>query len=421
MKITSKIFSIVLALIMALSIFVLPTSAADDLTADVKFRMEKNTEQSTDDYDVYTVTASVKAGNNGIAGLTMAVVYDKTVLTSASQNAKGTTKKYTVAPTTSGSYKYPAYKNLGEFSADMEEKYFYSEDGVKGYEADDTYWITPALGATIEYTVSQAAMLGTLDTSKYGANTYVFEGGADVAYMNANGEYVDFAEFYFFAPAGTEVEGKSLVGTFAGAKVPEVSFDSTGSFYYAGGLTKLGTVNVTNAVGPADSIVSAKRQQIRFNEDGSAFDYRFVAEISAADFESYFSSDIPTACSKIKDIGFVFASTDNVADFNMATAKALVEKGTAASGYLKKECKYISQSFSTNTDGEEVTEDVEGFVFSCVVTGITDSEANAYALAYMAFDSNGDGVNEYVYYPVATYATFSTLYDYYYPVAILGL
>ena len=421
MKNISKMLCVVLALIMMVSVCVLPTSAAGDMSADVKFTMTKNTEQSTDTYDVYTVTASVKAGANGIAILEFPIVYDATVLKPSSMNASGVIK-YTTAM--KNPYKYPAYAKLGELAKGIDEKYFFSADGkVKDYEFAEESTVAPACGATISATVAEASNLGSLDTSKYAAIWYSFESIVDSQrYLVANGEYVDFAEFYFFTAAGTDVTG-AVVGQIGDSRGASVVFDTTGKTYcdVATAQTADGTATMTNAVGPAPSIVNAKRQQIRFNEDGSAFDYRFVAEISAADFESYFSSDIPTACSKIKDIGFVFASTDNVADFNMATAKALVEKGTAASGYLKKECKYISQSFSTNTDGEEVTEDVEGFVFSCVVTGITNSEANAYALAYMAFDSNGDGVNEYVYYPVATYATFSTLYDYYYPVAILGL
>ena len=157
----------------------------------------------------------------------------------------------------------------------------------------------------------------------------------------------------------------------------------------------------------APSIVNPLRDgQIRFHKNGTAyagsFDVRALAVISGADFDATFT-DIATAKTMISEIGFVFAQGANVTAPSMDAVKALVENGTAAAGYTKKTVNYISTSV-----------DEGNYVFSCIATDIPDAEKNnsLVAVGYIAYTVDGETV--YAYYPAAQTISFADLFDAHY-------
>ena len=228
---------------------------------------------------------------------------------------------------------------------------------------------------------------------------------------------------------GTAVRAAVTSGTFL---KPTATAPSTGIKYFKTPGSSTTKVNVSAdaiAISQADtmntngevvigeevaaSIVKPLRDgQIRFHKNGTAyagsFDVRALAVISGADFDATFT-DIATAKTMISEIGFVFAQGANVTAPSMDAVKALVENGTAAAGYTKKTVNYISTSV-----------DEGNYVFSCIATDIPDAEKNnsLVAVGYIAYTVDGETV--YAYYPAAQTISFAGLFNTHYADASFG-
>lgn len=159
---------------------------------------------------------------------------------------------------------------------------------------------------------------------------------------------------------------------------------------------------------PTETIVNPLKGQIRFhkNADGTyanAFDVRALAVISGADFNATFGS-VEAAEDMIVEAGFVFAAGSNVANPTFDAVKGLVEDGTAADGYTKKPIEFISTSTQPGD-----------YVFSCIVTDATDKTESLVAVGYLAVDTDADGAaDDYYYYPSAQTISFTDLFDTHY-------
>lgn len=397
MKSFSKIASVILALVMMLTVCVMPTSAASDTELDITYTVVKDAENSDEDTDVYALTISVEAGVNNIAMLNIPIVYDSTLFTPSSmKSGHGGAIKYTTKM--SGQYKYPAFVGIGEFNAEVD--YDFEEDGVT-INPDWEGGVSPAGAATLESSVANASNLGSLDQSKYGCVYFVFEFADATRYIVA-GEKVDLVTFYFFTDAGTDVTGAEF-GTIGDSTLPAGTFETTGDLYYSGSdyvFADIAKVNVSNAVVEAaaaePSPVYAKTSQIRYNSaetngKGSAnFDVRTRAAMTAADFALKCGTDAE-AVKNIDAVGFVYA--DASVAFDMNAAKAAVAAGATTGAYVYKEVEHIQK---TGTE----------YVWTCLITfedGMYDDAVNS--LAFIT-------VNGETYFFDAEYATdFSVLYD----------
>ena len=171
------------------------------------------------------------------------------------------------------------------------------------------------------------------------------------------------------------------------------------------------TIHVGSAA-PA-SILNPFKSQIRFDKstDGTyagTFDVRQLAVVSKANFESTFGATTAEQLTKIAEVGFVFARTSTVATFDVDTAKALIENGTAAAGYTKKTVDYITTNAVVGTDN---------YGFSCIVEDIPTAD-NADGMNALAYIKGTDGT--YHYYPAAQSTSFNDLYTTHYSSAFPG-
>lgn len=166
---------------------------------------------------------------------------------------------------------------------------------------------------------------------------------------------------------------------------------------------------LANMAPVASSFVQYSKAQIRFAGIGATstaadykgtFDVRTVAKISQADFLANFT-DETTAKEKITDLGFVYATTANVADFKLDTAKAVAE-GKAAEGYVKAPVTYIQHA----ADGAD-------YIFTCLIENIADADKDqtVNCLGYVCFDGT------YYYFDAAATVSFNNLYTTYFPAA----
>ena len=151
------------------------------------------------------------------------------------------------------------------------------------------------------------------------------------------------------------------------------------------------------------SILNPYKSQIRFDKNADStyagtFDVRQLAVVSKADFESTFGATTAEQLAAIAEVGFVFARTSTVATFDVETAKALIESGTAAAGYTKKTVDYITTNAVVGTDN---------YGFSCIVEDIPTAD-KADGINALAYIKGNDGT--YHYYPAAEPTSFNDLY-----------
>lgn len=149
-----------------------------------------------------------------------------------------------------------------------------------------------------------------------------------------------------------------------------------------------------------NEIVSPLKGQIRFASKES-FDVRALAVVSNAEFTELFGSE-EAATTMIKEVGFVFATGSNVENPDMTAVKNYVENGVQVKGYLKESVGYISTSLING-----------GYGFSCIVKGLTTANKgdSLIAVGYMKYEK--DGQTYYEYYSAAQSVSIGTLYDTY--------
>lgn len=158
-----------------------------------------------------------------------------------------------------------------------------------------------------------------------------------------------------------------------------------------------------------DSIVSYWKDQIKFdaNEDESyagTFSVRHLAVIPAADWESNFGTDEDAQAEgtkNITDIGFIFAQG---AAFDKDEAANWLEAGANDNSFTKKSVGFVS----TGMKGQE-----GNYVYSVTITGISDKNAELSSLGYVAW-TDADGAEHYSYFETVATETFTELYDTYY-------
>lgn len=165
--------------------------------------------------------------------------------------------------------------------------------------------------------------------------------------------------------------------------------------------------NAAIAAAPT-SILNPLKSQIRFDKNADntyagTFAVRQLAVVSKADFENTFGATVDAQKAAIAEVGYVFARTSTVATFDVAAAKALIENGTATTGYTKLTVDYITTKADLVGEGN--------YGFSCIVANIPTAD-KADGINALAYIKGTDGT--YHYYPAAEPTSFNTLYTAHY-------
>lgn len=371
MKMTKKVLGVVLAIAMLANIFAMFSfAAAPDSACDLGLSLDKS---SYAPGDIVTITASVKVeeevGDMRIGGR-YAFGYDSSVMApiSTSQDLP--------------QHNFVAIQAGSDIPNSMMN---FTEDCLIGGDTIDT-----------GYNWDSIFLVGVTDDN--GATQFSATAGVDlftfqmkIADDAAPGEYV------FGYNKGSYDSYNAYINDVAMGGIA-----GTDNHYYS--TTDdygFGTVKFTVEGATEPSIIKDGGSQIRFrgiSQTGTAADYqgefdvRTVAKISEADFAAKFT-DEATAIEKITDIGFVYARTSKVADFNLETAKQ-VAQGADIAGYTKKQISHIQ-----HTAGND-------YQFTCLVENIPDADKtdSLNALAYVCF--NG----EWIFADAKIFADFTELY-----------
>lgn len=432
MKNAKKALSIVLALVLLLSTFAIAASALTAENAEyvnVKYSLEQtNTFVSggteidvtgtAHDGKVYALTMSVKA-QYGLSYLQLPYYYnmDKfgqiTLYDSGEiyyaydgyASDMGENAVYDV-------YKLgPAWSDAGQYKADgsaagnaLQTKCF----GLANASVAGAYSVVTKIvdSTTIGYDLWCEGITGkdfTVGCGFFTINNLFTKSKA--AHMNVvNGkvvtDYVDIITVYLYNHSGDPVGEE--IGAYTDWEKDTVNniqvvWDTTGTTAFIAGSNNFvgGWASfIENSVVTAPSPVYAKTTQIRFNGpvdgDYAPFDVRTRAAMTAEDFAAFCGSDAE-AVNNIEEVGFVYAAQSVVADFDKATAEAVIAGGEAT-GYLKVPVEHIQKA-----NGE--------YIWTCLITG-PDYDDGVNALGYIKV-----GGKTYVFDGNVTSTSFSALYD----------
>lgn len=374
-----KLFAVVLALVMLVSCFVVSASALTyaptNTTGEVAI-IATSDKTTVKDGDVVTITMSIDPGTKtSFSAFTLPVIYNGDQLT----------------PTNTGT----AFRTwLGDCATS------FAKDEAT---VNMNYNTTNALGAAF-----------TADEKSYYTKGIVVAGqtaGGATARWNPAAGGEDFVSFQFTVTDAVKAGDEIWVGFHQAAVTRSQGFFSVDNKRLAAtdyNLTN-SMVKLTVAEDKEPTIVNPLKGQIRFDKKDGAyagtFDVRALATITEKDFNATFT-DAATAEDMIEEIGFVFAAGSNVGTPDMAGVKALVENGTALSGYEKKTVDYISTG-ATNVDAGN-------YVFSCIVTDVPDADKadSLVAVGYIKW-TDAEGTH-YNYYPSAQEISFNALYTAHY-------
>ncbi len=403
----SKIISIALVLVLALSVMVIPSSAADG-TINVTFSLEKYEGVDTNDVaaeDIYALTMYIDS-TNPITNFTMPIYYERdkflpvdgtdmsildweyTVDHSADCNGVAY-----VIPTGSDLADTTKYKKENALAAD---RTVVTRGGVSG------------LGGTAFTTVIKALLDQDKDAStawwvdadpeKYGVFVLQYESANGYCNVQGYGEPTPFLTFLFKAQTD-DIEGAFFGQHPDGEDAVFVTETDNTKFYYdASSTVGYPDVSVQAYTFTKPSPIKALTSQIRYTSAAAgdakaSFDIRTRATIPAADFLALVGSEANAkalADAGKLDIGFVFAAQSVVASFDANTAKS-VATGGSATGYYKKSVSYVQ-----NTG--------DAYVWTCFLAN-SDYNDGVNALAYITVD----GATYYC--DTVTSTDFSDLYD----------
>lgn len=439
---SKKLLSLFLAVVMVLSVFTVMASAytrvetEGTVDIDVKYTVEKvatipaNETTGSEEYsadNIYAVTVWMKSAK-AVDKLIVPFHYNKAHFAPITLVSDGTTYPYGA-----GMDQDTWYTDMGEGTA-----YTYATGDYMNntgmYTATGASAANKALAKCIGLGNSNSTALNIIfelcspdhsTYNKWGAGlpadtgvlyTQVKSSGAKAAYLNTisgittSTDWNRMLTIYFETITDEDVTGDEFGVLTDDCFTVDGNYDANGKGYYESAAkydAQVPSMNVvSNAVVEAaaePTIVNPLKGQMRYGdvvEGAQTYDVRALATITAADFNATFT-DEATAKEMIDEIGFVFAAGSNVGTPNMTGVKALVENGTALDGYTKKTVNYLSSGVAA-----------DNYVFSCIVTGISETDAQADSLVAVGYIkwTDGEGTH-YNYYPQAQTISYATLYN----------
>ncbi len=421
----SKIISVALVLVLALSVMVMPTSAATPtIKADVVAEYQGKTTAGLDYYLFRVYLDSTLSINAFQCNIT----WDNSVFQMLRYSNKGNAT---------------AFNNLVIWRQDPENCLYKFHDYYDTYGVDgsgDGCWFHDDINSDYGYAFlaadAAAPTAATITDTNMGEElTAAGYTGAYVAWANI------FTDSYLNISGGTlngansPDSGKVCVMSWymavkEGAAVGdyEVGFNAKQAYRLTGTYMDNDAIasrddgelvsirpehvtytNATITVADAGLEVAHVKDQIRFEKtDAGAynnkFDVRTIAQISGIDTIFDDDADITSTDDGdyILEAGFLFNKGTNPT-IDLDTAKAQIEGGTAT--YTRVNNAYISTS--------------DGYKMACFINDIPDADKgmSLASVAYVIYTTDGGATTQYAYFDTVNTANFNTLYTTYHPQA----
>ncbi|MBR5320231.1 MAG: hypothetical protein IKU41_00135 [Clostridia bacterium] len=412
----SKIISVALVLVLALSVMVMPTAAGtwdngDDGVVKFTFSAEKYEGVDTmgvDATDIYAVTMYINS-TAPITDFTVPVYYDATKFTPVDGTDMSILDwEYTVdhsAGLNGVAYEVPAGSDLADTNKYAKANVLPANRTVNARGAISGLGKGAFSSAITNLTDTDKSVStvwwGGLDTNKYGVIVLQYSPQANYCNLQAYGEDTPFLTFLFKLNAGADPVGGEFGFIEGSTREYDVVTETVQTKFYYDGTSTVGYPEVhasscTYEETAAPSPVVKKSSQIRFNNglEGDAnfsFDVRTRAAMTAADFAAICGDDA-TAVNAIESVGFVYA--DSSVGLTVADAKAAAT-GASVDGAVVVEVEHIQK---TGTE----------YVWTCLLTDADKADA-VDAVGYITV-----GGTTYLFDAVSS-TDFSALYNTYYP------
>lgn len=396
-----KISAVVLALVLCLSV-VLPALAAPTLSGSevIGYTVELDKENyAAGDYVLVNVYLTVKDGEEWAAGALALGINSAAFDITETDNTVNKIKANAVGDDTCFSwYKTPATSTVAWQNATVTGKITAANDAAEN-ALYDTYL---------------KIVLARDQASGSHPNAAVMTNGVESAEINAANPFIQFKlKLRDGLADGTPINvgfttgSVTLKHTYL-SRLTDVGNSVANETTNSLTLTNLSAAADTATIGAAGPAVAFQKAQVKMALKAGALDtsvadpiqLRVTSVITSADFGAYFANttthgtDAAPTASAITSVGIV-AYKGAAADFNEATAKALVTDGTAASNYAAAETDYIS-----NASGD--------YTFGAIIKG---SRADAFAadVTFLGFvkylDASGDA--QVIFYDAATTKTIT--------------
>lgn len=400
-----KISAFVLALVLCLSVVVVPANAAVTLgDATIAFSLEWDKAaykagdmaylsvymDAADDVQLYTGTLAIGLNSK---------VFTQTDNTKATFQANTTEVNETL---------FTYYKSFTEnqqiswYPATIANKIKAANTDAENALYDQYLKITFAKNASGSHE-NAANQTGGYYGTDFDPNEPAFIIGFKVSADVTDGTSVRAA----ITSGSTQVTGASIFKQYTDAG------NTNANENIAATATSVKQADTTVANGGTDvtigaaTIVNPLKGQMRYgtpDEEGNkTYDVRALAVITGADFDATFG-DIATAKSRITEIGFVFAAGENVTAPSMDAVKNVVKNYADKEGdgtYVKKTISQISTAIQPGD-----------YVFSCIVPGVSNEDAqknSLVAVGYILY-TDADGNAQEAYYPAAQTIDFADYY-----------
>lgn len=400
-----KISAIVLALVLCLSVIVVPASAAGvNLPADKKMAFSLEWDK-----------ASYSAGDTAILSVYMDAADDVPLFTGAftiglnsavisqADNPIADVKANATTNDPFGTYWKPAATNLSWLAAAIVTKVKAQNTSEENALYDQYLKFTAAKNAAGSH-----ANAGNNMDGFYGSEFDPSQPIMTIA-LKVRADVAD----------GTALSAAITTGTYK--VTPAAASPTTWKYYTAPGSASTSAnltaadFDVSQAVATATvgevaapSVLQYSKSQIRFRgitaTSGPStyegeFDVRTVAKISKTDFDATFGGEAAAmdATTGITDFGFVYAAKSNVsdADFSVETAKAVAQGTASDANYVKKSVTYMQRS------GDE-------YIFTCLIEKIPDARQTdgVNCIAFVKYGAEGN----YIFFDAAETVSFADLY-----------
>lgn len=398
-----KISALVLALVLCLSVVVMPASAAGVDLGDATFAIALEWDKPSYKGGDTAILKLYADGADDLSFFTGAVtfglssdVFDSTVHTNAVLRAGSTTADWFAT------YYMPGSSAIATVNATNTTKIKNANTAAEN-ELYDWY---------VKVGFAKNSQTGTHENT---GTTYNGFYGTD---FNPNEPFMTIAfTVKDDVPAGTAVRAAVTSGTYTAPSVAQPGTyiktfktpgEATTTANVPAASTDITKADTTVANGGTDvtigaaSIISPLSTQIRFNgpENGDTkapFDVRTRATVSKADFAALLNTTVENVETVAKDkddalrVGFVYMADSADGDYDEAAAKAAAIAGEDAPGYKVVNVSYIQRSG-------------DNYVWTCFIAG-PDYTDGVNALAYIICDGCEPQ------FKTVDATTFSELYD----------
>lgn len=389
-----KISAIILALVLCLSVVVVPASAlSDDKLIEYRVELDSDTYKAG---DTVTVNLYINVADGYEWGAMTFVLGVSDVFVEPGENETASIKESSVSNDLVMSF----YKDPAGQSWAWQTNATVLTNITGANTAEENAMYSDYLKFAFARSTSGSHEYANTSGTKNGLTADEINGETAPAIsfdLTLRDDLEDGAEINVGVTSGSITKyGFAAYYTQPGVKTTTYKVTAAESDFVVGNAT-IGSAKEYEA-----SIVSYWKDQIKMdNSEYTSFSIRHLAQIEASVWESTFGTDEDkdaTGTKNITDIGFIFQKGDG---FDKDAAANWLEAGATDDSFTKAKVNFVSTGMKEDY-----------YVFSCTITNMSDPDAALSSLGYVVWVDDAN-TTHYSYFENVETETFRDLYDRY--------